>query len=76
MWNNFISLFFRTDIDISQGSTFSYILSALYITLIFHIFERRSKNPTSNISILFHSFINDGLFISQDKSYEKSNAFL
>ena len=76
MWNNFISSFFRTDVGVGQGFTLSLILSALYISPIFHIFEKRSKNHIPNISPLFLSFVDDGLFISQKKTYEKSNAFL
>jgi len=38
------SLFFRTDISIGQGSALSPILSTLYISPIFQIFEKRAKN--------------------------------
>jgi len=59
-----ISSLFRVDIDVEQGSALFSILSALYISPIFHIFEKRTKNLISNISILFFSFVNGGLFIS------------
>jgi len=48
--------------------------SALYITPIFHIFEKRTKNLSIPILILFLSFVNDDLF--QEKNYEKSNTNL
>ena len=43
MWNNFVFPFFNIDVGIDQGSALSPILSVLYITSIFHIFEKRSK---------------------------------
>jgi len=58
---------------VGQGSALSFILSALYIAFIFHIFENRMKNLLSPISVSILLFIDDSLFISQDKSYEKSN---
>ena len=48
-----------------QGSAFSSILSILYIALIFHNFENRTKNILSPISVSILSFIDDSLFISQ-----------
>jgi len=53
-----------------QGSALSPILSALYIATIFHIFEKRTQNLLSSILIFILSFVNNGLFISQEK---KSN---
>ena len=52
----------------------SLILFALYLSLIFYIFEKRSKNL--NIPISFLSFIDNRLLISQEKSFEKFNTFL
>jgi len=74
MWNSFCSPLFSIDIGVGQESTLSSILSALYISPIFHIFEKRTKNL--NISISFLSFVDDGLFISQEKTFEKTNAML
>ena len=62
--------------NINQGSTLSSIFSALYIIPIFHIFKKRTKNLLSNISVSTLSFVDDSLFISQEKSYKKSNAKL
>jgi len=61
-------------VSIGQDSALSPILSALYLLPIFHIFEKWAKNikiPTS-----FLSFVHDELFISQEKSCEKTNSFL
>jgi len=35
---------------------------------IFHIFDKRTKNLLSPISVSTLSFIDDGLFISQEKA--------
>ena len=56
-----------------QESAFSPILFAFYITSIFHIFEKRSKTLLTPIPVLF---LDDGSFVSQKKSYEKSNVNL
>ena len=64
VWNYFISPFFKIDIGIRQSSALSPILSAIYITFIFHIFEKRSKMLLSPISVLIFLFVNNGLLIS------------
>ena len=64
VWNNFISSFFRADIDVKQESAFFFILSTLYITPIFYIFKKRSSSLLSSISISTLFFIDDSLFIS------------
>ena len=58
----------------NKKSTLSPVLSALYIAPIFYIFKTRSKNLLKNLAILFLYFRDDDLFISQKKSFEKSNA--
>ena len=65
---------FNIDVGVEQGSVLSPILSAFYISPIFHIFEKRSKNLNIPISSL--SFVNNELLILQEKSFEKTNAFL
>ena len=65
-WNNLILSFFRADIGIEQGSTLSPILSALYITLISYILEKRTKNLLIPIPISCLLFVDDNLFISQE----------
>ena len=72
LWNSFSSSFFNVDVEVGQRSALSPILLALYLFSILHIFEKRIKNLKIPISIL--SFIDDGLFISQDKSLVVSNA--
>jgi len=58
---------------VDQESAFSPILSAFYIASIFHIFEKRSKTLLTPIPFLF---LDNGFFVSQKKSYEKSNVNL
>jgi len=55
------------DIGVGQGSALPSILSALYILPIFYIFKKRSKNL--NIPVLFLSFFDNGLLISQKKNH-------
>ena len=73
-WNNFSSPFYNIDIEVGQGLALSLILSALYLSPIFYILENCLKNL--KIPISFLSFVNDGLFISQNKSISVSNANL
>ena len=76
IWNNFTSPFFRANVGIGQKSTLLPILSALYITPIFYLLEKRTKNFSIPILISFLLFVNNSLCISQEKSFEKSNANL
>jgi len=71
---NFVFSLFNIDIGIGQDSALFPILLALYISLIFYIFEKRSKNL--NILVSFLSFVNDRFLILQGKSFEKTNTFL
>ena len=73
-WNDFSSLFYNIDVGVGQGSALSLILSALYLSPIFHILENCLKNL--KIPIPFLSFIDDRLFISQNKSISVSNTNL
>ena len=52
----------------------SFILSALYLLPVFYSFENHLKNLKIPISIIF--FVDNGLFISQNKSILHSNANL
>ena len=74
LWNNFSSPFFNVDVSIEQDSVLSHVLLALYIFPIFYIFEKRARNI--KIPVLLISSINNGLFVSQEKSLEKSNFHL
>jgi len=75
-WNNFISLFFSASIGVGQGLALFPILFAMYIAPIFHLFEKHTKNLEIPLLASLLSFINDGLLISQEKSYKKSLAIL
>ena len=59
LWNDFISSFFNVDVDFWQGLALSPILLAFYISLIFHIFEKISRNLNIPVSFLF--FVDNGL---------------
>ena len=50
-----------------QGSALSPILSALYSAPLIRIFELRDQSLNLSTSIL--SFVDDGLLISQGKTY-------
>jgi len=57
---------------VGQVSALLPILSALYLSLVFHIFEKRLKNL--KIPASFISFVDNSLLISQNKSFNVSNA--
>ena len=65
-WNNFQSPFCSVDVGVGQESALSSILSS-----IFHILENCLK--ILKIPILIISFVDDSLFISQNKSISHSN---
>ena len=73
-WNDFISPIFNINIGVGQGSVLLSILSALYLSPVFQILEKRLK--ILNISISIISFVDNGLFVSQNKSISLSNANL
>ena len=74
IWNNFSSYLFDVNVGVSQGSVLSPILSAFYLSPIFFILKKHLKILKIPISIL--SFVDNGLFISQNKSISISNANL
>ena len=65
---------FDVNVRVGQGSVLSPILSSLYLSLLLYILEKRFKNLKIPISIL--SFVDDSLFIAQDKSLNISNLHL
>ena len=71
MWNNCISPLFSVNISVRQSSALSLILFAFYISLIFYIFKKRTKNLIPNIPVSFLSFVDNNLFILQEKTFEK-----
>jgi len=73
-WNNFTSPIFNINVGVGQGSALSPILSALYLSLFIYILENCFKNLKIPTSII--SFVDDGLFISQNKSIIILNSHL
>ena len=73
-WNNFTSPIFDINIGVGQGSALSSILLALYLSPFLYILENCLKNLNISVSII--SFVDDGLFISQNKSLDISNSHL
>jgi len=57
---------FEVNIRVGQGSALSPILSALYLFSFLYILENHLKNLNILISVIL--FVDDRLFISQDKS--------
>ena len=74
IWNKFSSLTFKINVEVGQGSALSPILSALYLSPLLYILEKRLK--TLNIPVSLLSFVDDGLLISQNKSIDISNSQL
>ena len=74
LWNDFISPFFNVNVGVSQGLALSPILSALYLLPVFYSFENHLKILKIPISII--SFVDNSLFISQNKFILHSNANL
>ena len=74
LWNNLSSPFFKVNVGVGQDSALSSILSTLYLSPLLYILENRFKNLNMPISIL--SFVDNGLFIVQDKSFFTSNSHL
>ena len=62
------------DVGVGQGLALLLVLSALYLTPIFYILEKILKNL--KIPVILISFIDNGLFVLQEKSFEKSNSYL
>jgi len=75
-WNTFIFPSFNVNVSVGQGSALSPILSALYLAPIIKTFKKRIKNLNKEIPTDILSFVNNGLLISQEKSYSLSNSFL
>ena len=60
------------NVGVSQGSAFSPILSALYLSPLLYILENHLK--ILNIPVSLISFVDDGLIIAQNKSINISNS--
>ena len=70
--NDFISSSFDINVGVGQGSALSPIFSALYFSPVFYSLEKCLKILKIPISMIY--FVDDGLFISQNKSISHSNA--
>ena len=57
---------------VEQGSTFSLVLSALYLVSILHLFEQQARCPENPLNVSIFLFVDDGLLISQERDYDKS----
>jgi len=75
-WNGFSFPAFNTSIDVGQGSVLSPIISAMYMASIIKTFKKRIKNLKEKIPSNILSFVDDGLLISQEKSYDLFSSFL
>jgi len=75
-WNSFTSPAFNTNVGVGQGFALSPIISTIYMAPIIKTFKQRIKNLKEKIPSDILSFVDDGLLISQEKSYELSSAFL
>jgi len=64
-WNKFSSPTFKVNVGVGQGSALSPILFALYLSPLLYILEKQLK--TLNIPVSLLSFIDNNLFISQNK---------
>jgi len=65
---------FNINVGVGQGFTLSLILSTLYLSSFLYILEKHLKNIKIPVSII--SFVDDRLFISQDKAFDVSNSWL
>ena len=65
---------YEVNVRVGQGSALSPILSALYLSPLLYILEKCFKILNIPVSLIF--FVNDGLFISQNKSIDISNSQL
>ena len=74
LWNDILSPSFEVNVGVGQESALSPILSSLYLSPLLCIIEKRLKNLNLPISIL--SFVDDGLFIAQNKSFSILNSHL
>jgi len=73
-WNKSSLQMFEVNVGVGQGSALSPILSALYLSPLLYILEKRLKTLKIPVSLL--SFVDDGLLISQNKSIDISNSQL
>ena len=73
-WNKFSSPMYEVNVGVGQESALSPILSTLYFSPLLYILKKCLK--TLNIPVSLISFVDDSLFISQNKSIDISNSQL
>jgi hypothetical protein len=73
-----MSALYPCSVGVGQGSALSPILSALYISPIFHLLDYWIKFKESNVKNIssFLSYVDDGLLVATDSTYEDSHLSL
>ena len=74
MWNCFSFSISDVNVGVGQGSALSPIHSSLYLSPFLYILENQLKNLKISASIF--SFVDNGLIIAQNKSFDISNSHL
>jgi hypothetical protein len=76
--NGDTSSLYPCSVGVGQGSALSPILSALYISPIFHLLDYWIKFNDSNTKPIssFLSYVDDGLLVATDSTYEDSHSSL
>jgi len=74
VWNEFSSLTYEVNVGVGQEFALSPILSTLYLSSLLYILEKCLNILNFPISLI--SFVDDGLFISQNKSIDILNSQL
>jgi len=67
---------FNTNVGVGQGFAHFSIIFAIYMALIIKTFKKRIINLKEKIPTDLLSFVNNSLFISQEKSYNLFFFFL
>jgi len=67
---------FNTNVGVGQGSAHFSIIFAIYMAPIIKTFKKRIINLKEKIPTDLLFFVNNSLFISQEKSYDLSSFFL
>jgi len=74
-WNTFTSLSFNVNVGVSQGSALPHFICFILSPNHKNV-QKRMENFNKEIPTDILSFVDDGLLISQEKSYSLSNSFL
>ena len=69
-WNSCFSHACNVDVGVGQGSALFPILLALYIVPLLHLFERWAQ--ALNLDTFTLSYVDDGLLVSQERTYNKT----